>query len=481
MKIHNVRMGLATNSSSTHSLILMSPKEFAKVNTDEYGDFGWSYFTAADKVSKENYLGYILHDNLRRAVGDELAWVIVNGLFPHRENFASQLKNGGYGVDHQSVFTLPTDWEGKGIDVEFFKALRDYIVQNPIAICGGNDNGDGPEGHPLWHQGTPVDIGVDDIWSAVARNDGDHWVLFNRQNGAKVRLSFDGTKEVTKAKTPELVDIKITDYCPFGCTYCYQASTTEGKHSDTSDIRGLLYLLQDMKVFEVAIGGGEPTLHPDFIQILTMFRESHIIPNFTTRNIAWLNDNEKAMRILDLCGAFAYSVSTREDVAKLHETMEASSRGWEDAKVHRRLEKVSIQYVLESGGDLAGVLDEAQKHHYRVTLLGFKTTGFGKDFPTVPENWLDVVKSMKKEHGWRLNLGVDTAIVQKYGERIKKELGVSDKLMTAEEGKFSMYIDAVAKTMAPSSYCEPDQYVPLPKYNFTRDSVYEMEQVFGRW
>jgi MoaA/NifB/PqqE/SkfB family radical SAM enzyme len=486
MKIHNVRMGLATNSSSTHSLILMTPTDYKATATDEYGDFGWSYFTAADKTSKENYLGYILHDNLRRTVGDETAWAVVAGMFSHREDFASQLEKGGYGVDHQSVFTLPKDWEGKGIDIAFFKALREYIVQNPIAILGGNDNGEGPEGHPLHHKGKAVDLGIADGYGTmVARNDGDHWVIFHRDNGSKIRLSFDGkTQTVTKAKTPELVDIKITDFCPFGCEYCYQASTTEGQHGNYGDIRNLIYALKDMKVFEVAIGGGEPTLHPDFIRILEDFRAYHIVPNFTTRNLAWLNDEEKAKKIMDACGAFAYSVNTREDVAKLAAVLDKYKGAVEGTQVsYGSFEnKVSVQYVLECGGDLAGVLDEAAKHHFRVTLLGFKTTGFGKDFPTAPEDWMKVVKTMKKEHGWKLNLGVDTAIVQKYGDRIKKELGVKDEMMTAEEGKFSMYIDAVAKTMAPSSYCEADEYVPLPAPLYGAKAVSEgIEHAFSKW
>lgn len=35
-------------------------------------------------------------------------------------------------------------------------------------------------------------------------------------------------------------------------------------------------------------------------------------------------------------------------------------------------------------------------------------------------------------------------------------MGVPEILRTSPEGKFSMYIDAVADTVAPSSYCAPD-------------------------
>lgn len=483
MKIHNIRMGLATNSSSTHSLIFMSPANYKNTSTDEYGDFGWSFFTAANKTSKENYLGYTLMSNLEQVMGKQNAAVIMASLFPSRgKDFANQLDHGGYGIDHQSRMTLPVNWNGKGIDLEFFRAFRDYILKNPIAILGGNDNDD--HAHPLAGSGVHVDMGLPEDYGygesagLVARQDGDHWVVFNRNSGAKVRLSFSSKTgkiaEANKGKAPELVDIKITDYCPFGCPFCYQGSTTEGVHADRYKITGLAYVLADMKVFEVAIGGGEPTLHPHFIEILDSFRTQKIVPNFTTKNLAWMNDDKLRPQILDLCGSFAYSVHDRADVAKLNALLEKYKLENHWSYGHS---KASVQYVLESGGDLYGVLDEAKKHYTRVTLLGFKTTGFGKDFPTVPEDWIETVKKVQGENGW-LNLGVDTAIIQKYGSKIKDDLKVREELMTAEEGKFSMYIDAVSQRMAPSSYCDESLYVP---YTSNDLSPIDVETAFQQW
>lgn len=480
MKIHNIRMGLATNSSSTHSLIFMSQPDYKKTPTDEYGDFGWDFFTAANKTAKENYLGYVLKNNLEHIMGEENSAVILASLFPSRgKDFSSQLDHSGYGIDHQSMWTLPMNWNGKGIDLAFFKAFRDYILKNPIAILGGNDNSD--HTHPLSGSGVIVDVGLPEDYGhtgLVARNDGDHWVIFNRDSGAKVRLSFSSKtgkiKEATKGTVPELVDIKITDYCPFGCPFCYQASTTEGKHADRNKVSSLAHVLAEMKVFEVAIGGGEPTLHPQFLDILETFRYQNIVPNFTTKNLAWLNDDTIRPQILENCGAFAYSVHNRSDVIKLNDMLEKHklTTHWG----YGGQGKASVQYVLESGGDLYGVLDEAKKHYLRVTLLGFKNTGFGINFPTVPENWIETVKKVQDENGW-LNLGVDTAIIQKYGPKIEDELKVRKELMTAEEGKFSMYIDAVTQRMAPSSYCDESLYVP-----YTPDlSPAEIEVAFQKW
>jgi organic radical activating enzyme len=479
MKIHNIRMGLATNSSSTHSLIFMSPD--VVVGTDEYGDFGWDFFTAADRTSKENYLGYILKHSLDECVGEENANIILNSIFSNRDNFANQLAHAGYGIDHQSMPTLPVNWNGKGLNLEFFRALKDYVLNNPIIICGGNDNTD--EKHPLQDAGVRIDFGLPEdcrfLDTLVARNDGTHWAVFDRNSGTKVRLSFQSKSAqadmVSKAKTPELVDIKITNFCPYGCEFCYQSSTTEGAHAESDVLYNMAATMRELKVFEVAFGGGEPTLHPHFKDILKYYRSQDVVPNFTTKNLAWIRNDKDREEILEACGAFAFSVQNGEEVRQLAETIKAHSGGDID---RGRRNKVSVQYVLHSGGNLYSVLEEARKHYFRVTLLGFKETGFGKGFAQVPENWIEDVKKAKKL-GW-MNLGVDTAIVQKYGARIQEELGVSDKLMTAEEGKFSMYIDAVTKKIAPSSYCDDKLYEPLPlRGKYIQNT--EFEAAFSRW
>ena len=161
-------------------------------------------------------------------------------------------------------------------------------------------------------------------------------------------------------------------------------------------------------------------------------------------------------------------MQTREDVSKLVDLL---------GKYKIESGKVSLQYVLDSGGDLYGILDEASRGWgLRVTLLGFKTTGFGENFPVVPEDWIATVSKIREE-GKRLNLGVDTAVVQKYGDKIEK-LGVKKEFMTAEEGKFSMYIDAVNHRIAPSSYCDESQYIPYDPRTVSTEDILEN---FGRW
>ena len=498
MKIHNIRLGLATNSSSTHSIIIMRPEDYAKTKTNECHDFGWNYFTAADRNSKVDYLGYILQNSLIDLIGESNANVVVDSLFEGECAWPISMElRKGYGIDHQSMVILPANWDGKGANLEFFKDLKDYILENPIAILGGNDNGD--DEHPLRNMGRSIDLGLPKDGRAypslIARKDevngNAHWVVFNRESGAKVCLTFGkypkgkasvaihqflqgpSQQKVAKAETPELVDVKITDFCPAGCKFCYQASTPSGEHAKLNLIHSIGFVLRNLHVFEVAIGGGEPTMHPDFLGILRYFHNYGIIPNFSTRRLTWLFEKDYK-DIIKSCGSFAYSVSTGADVKGFATAVE--KRGLDELLPDQ---KVSVQYVLNSGGNLYDVLEEARKGGFRVTLLGFKKAGFGKDFKQVPEDWISTVKRVRKESSW-VTIGVDTAVVKESKQDIIRELGVAEELMTGEEGKFSMYIDAVNGTMGPSSYCSPDEMEPIIRGQGKTTEDYIRER-FIRW
>jgi organic radical activating enzyme len=47
-------------------------------------------------------------------------------------------------------------------------------------------------------------------------------------------------------------------------------------------------MTENQRPFQVAIGGGEPTSHPDFVKVLEVFKDLGIEPNYTTNGM-WLD------------------------------------------------------------------------------------------------------------------------------------------------------------------------------------------------
>jgi radical SAM protein with 4Fe4S-binding SPASM domain len=105
---------------------------------------------------------------------------------------------------------------------------------------------------------------------------------------------------------PTLVDFQITDKCHLDCPHCYASSTSAGKHGDIDGIMMALDQIAEVGAFQVAIGGGEPLLHPDLASILKRCHALGLVPNLTTSGL------NLTPRMLDAlaryCGAVGVSL-----------------------------------------------------------------------------------------------------------------------------------------------------------------------------
>lgn len=462
--VHKIRYGLATNSSSTHSLIII-PGGHGDADVDEH--FGWDCFTLGSREQKTRYAAAQLRHAMLGCACEEVAHAVAEawtGVKLDKDSYYADT------VDHQSEWAMPRDWDGRVVDKQFFDDLLAFLQRDDLVVLGGNDNdgehkihGWSQTTHPLAATGEAFQIALardqseESSEGLVCRKDesGGYWTLFNRKTGKKVRLSFSEKGqaiEPTKAHAPELVDVKITNWCPFNCSWCYQDSTTKGEHADQAFLEHLAWAFGEMKVFEVAIGGGEPTLHPKFVEILSSFRRSGVVPNFTTKNLAWLHDHAKRQQILAQTGAFAYSVESSDDIKKLaalRDTYAIPS------------EQLNCQFVMGTGGTdfkydferaFAELLTVADMCRMRLTLLGFKTDGRGHTVTPVDYSaWPTVLKRVHDQRPYGLQIGIDTALASAYQGQLA-DLGAPKWCYEIQEGKFSMYVDAVEMTTARSSY-----------------------------
>ena len=107
---------------------------------------------------------------------------------------------------------------------------------------------------------------------------------FDPDTGTLVRevdLPDDWCGKIPRSPSPETVDIAITNRCGFGCSYCYQDSTSKAQHGADDLVERILLGFTHVP-YQIAIGGGEPTLHPKFTNILRGARELGTVPNYTT-------------------------------------------------------------------------------------------------------------------------------------------------------------------------------------------------------
>lgn len=281
--------------------------------------------------------------------------------------------------------------------------------------------------------------------SLRARRDKNAVTFFDSRNGTKLRFALGRYK---KARIPELVDIKITDYCPFGCAFCYQDSTLDGFHATTQNMEFIIAQLAEHKVFEVALGGGEPTDHPDFLLILRSFREAGIVPNFTTKSLGYVKRNWRYIE--PHAGAFAYSCETYKDVVSADRML---------TKVPR--DRVNLHYVMGLGTprDFLQFMVAAHDMDFRVTLLGYKTVGRGDQVDHFSYDWWMHVVRMLVSQGRCPTFSIDTPMAEEFADR----LPMDKRFFHTREGFVSAYIDAVAMGMSASSF-ENENLVPFDEH-----------------
>lgn len=483
MRIVNARLGFANNSSSSHSMIVLSRERAAEVVHDFDGDqYGWENFTLATPESKLDYLATAVWQQLS-SLGDDTSAVVVA-----RELMGLPDWTPLGTIDHQSGFELPGSEDGAPIDTGFARAFASWIQSAGVVVLGGNDN---DKGHPR-ASGDALPFPREGPNPFVAKYDeqSDSWTLFNRFTGAKLRMKFEpgeawelraveprgararaasapsvevANGEPSKLGSPELVDVKITDYCDIGCAYCYQGSTPSGAHAKLNDVRELARRLFKAGVLEVALGGGEPTRHPDFPEILEAFAAHGIVANFTTRDLSFLADEELSRRVLAASRSMAVSVNS---VAQI----QAALLSWRTSPggSPRGSGPLAFQYVMGTSSDaeLSRMIAECVRANLNLTLLGYKDSGRGLSWregegrsfalreakvQNQTGSWMKMAREVLGAQGSYARLCIDTALARACERQLGAE-GIPREFWHKSEGLVSMYVDAVSMSMGKSSY-----------------------------
>jgi Radical SAM superfamily len=105
--------------------------------------------------------------------------------------------------------------------------------------------------------------------------------LFDRRSGLNILLDEVRPKEAVWSTSPRQVSIALTNVCDLHCAYCYAPKHKASLHTD--QVLGWLKELDTEGCLGIGFGGGEPTLHPDFLEICKRAAgETQLAVTFTT-------------------------------------------------------------------------------------------------------------------------------------------------------------------------------------------------------
>lgn len=96
---------------------------------------------------------------------------------------------------------------------------------------------------------------------------------------------------------PVKATIDLLDACNSNCTYCSVPNHKAGNVLPVHSVKRISDALKAMQVFELVFRGGEPTMHPDFYDIVNYTSEMGLYTVIITNGI--LLDKSKAEELLD--------------------------------------------------------------------------------------------------------------------------------------------------------------------------------------
>lgn len=225
---------------------------------------------------------------------------------------------------------------------------------------------------------------------------------FDLDNGTFIRCGENGTEPFFNKMGPELLDIAITNYCERECDFCYRASNRQGNFMSLEDYEFIMVQAKRAGVLQVALGGGNPNQHPQFVQILEKTREYNIIPSYTTNGQGMTDEIYAATK--ELCGAMA--VSWYEPYTDAHEVIKRAKAYQIKVNIHFMLNKMYISQAIELMKKQTELLEDVNA----IIFLNYKPVHSSDAFCLTDGNEIkDFFKSVKKVK--KCKIGFDSCMI----------------------------------------------------------------------
>jgi len=256
--------------------------------------------------------------------------------------------------------------------------------------------------------------------------DNGNYTVKLHEDGTKERLTYDTFLE---ASFPESIDLKITNRCDLGCPYCYENSVKKGKHANLDKVFNNLSSLPPG--VEIAIGGGNPFIHPKLIPFLRLLKQQGLIANITI-NAKHINYFEDALDLLSIY-RLLYGIGVSYD-----------GKHWYDSP--------NTVYHMIAGIHTWREIYKVIKQNRKVLILGYKLFGRGRKFHN--NETIENIQLLK-ENLWKfLGTGIvsfDNLAIEQLEVKTHFTKEGWNKFYMGDDGKFTMYYDGVKQEYATSS------------------------------
>ncbi len=304
-------------------------------------------------------------------------------------------------------------------------------------------------------------------------------------NGLTIPLPFEA---------PFFIVWNFTNMCNLRCLHCYQRAGALINELTLEEKLKLVDELDKMFVCGVALSGGEPTIHPHFLDIVAEISRRGMYAAVATNGIALAE--EDFVRKMKKAGMRYVEISLDHSKPQVHDKFRGVPGAWEKAVK-------GIQNCVKEGfftaiattvtkmniDDVENMIDLAEELGVRrIVFFNFVPVGRGRDnyrMDLTPEEREEFLKLLARETR-RRKLEIVTTAPQ-YGRVILQEtqgeLAAPTHFVPALKlGIYKAAIEFVGGCGAGRVYCaiEPDGtitpcvFMPIPRGNIREKSFYEI-------
>lgn len=458
--VSNIRVGHATNSSSSHSIVFNNTG-FEETYSEEVNHLNNVYDEAfyfenveaisTFKIDKLYYLIEAVIVKLKQTqISNDKCLSIINDLIDMNKikdtfdlnenlflNILSEIDSDSWRGDYNEFKQYLTNDKFikdnfEQMIIDNFKIIYEHLVLNDyVGIKSDLEYGDSEI----------ADSFINQHLSLKSYN--DRYYLYNNSTGLKISIERVNSKDIINV--PELVDMKITDRCSYNCDFCYQGSTINGCESDLSKIEKTIEYLDNLNCFEIAVAGGDPTKM--FEQIFDSIDLTHreIVLNTTTKNY------KEGFRIVNKLktnknfGAIGFSITNMKEFEDLKFIYKTKTNELSN-------EKFAFQYcpAFFNKKEIEEIIKYCLSKQIRLVHLGFKEIGRGKNYKIKNPDYLEDLEQILKNKDWGLLIDFDQVIIDTINDNFKRSINRIS--YSNKEGLTSMYIDLVNNKIGLSSY-----------------------------
>lgn len=260
------------------------------------------------------------------------------------------------------------------------------------------------------------------------------------KDGTKIRRSVSGN---FNADFPESIDMKITNYCDLGCAFCHEMSTKRGNHANFETIKKRLEGLP--AGVEIAIGGGNPLDYYKLLELLKWMYDRDLIANMTVNSKHLVIDKYKNLMNEILRLGYIYGLGISGDTPNSFET----------------LPNVVNHFI--AGEQTLNDLKSISKRYKKVLILGYKDYGRGFTYEKsnrsrLDSNIIELNSYLRHSYKGPKHIYEQLFEIISFDNLAIKQLNIQnimgkdfEDFYMGDDGKFTMYFDAVADTYAKSS------------------------------